>query len=65
MNPQVGENIMFICQYEKTRKGGQVLRIMEEVEDVRPRLFLVRSQGVMGSKQWVRTSKILSIVSEG
>ena len=65
MNPQVGENIMFICQYEKTRKVGQVLRIMEEVEDVRARLFLVRSQGVMGSKQWVRTSKILSIVTEG
>ena len=65
MNPQVGETIEFLCDYERTNKVGQVLRIMEEVEDVRPRLFLVRSQGVMGSKQWVRTSKILSIVTEG
>ena len=65
MNPQVGETIEFLCDYERTNKVGQVLRIMEEVEGLRPRLFLVRSQGLMGSKQWIQSRKILSIVSEG
>ena len=65
MDVKVGEIIGFICDYKHTKVEGQVLRILEKVNGLRPRLFLVQSQGVMGSKQWVRTSKILSIVTEG
>ena len=65
MDVKVGDIVGFICDYKHTLDKGQVLRIMEEVEDVRPWLFLVKSHGVMGSKQWVRSGKILSIVSEG
>lgn len=63
--PNVGEIIRFICSYEHSTKEGEVLRILEEVEGLRQRLVLVRSQGLRGSKQWVQPNRILSIISEG
>ena len=63
--PQVGEIIRFICSYEHSTKVGEVLRILEEVDGLRKRLVLVKSQGRRGSKQWVQPNRILSSVSEG
>ena len=65
MNVQVGDIIGFICDYKHTKVEGQVLRILEKVNGLRPRLFLVQSQGVKGPKQWVKQDKVLPIVSEG
>ena len=51
MNVQVGDIIGFVCDYKHTKVEGQVLRILEKVNGLRPRLFLVQSQGVKGPKQ--------------
>ena len=53
MDLKVGDIIGFICDYKHTKIEGQVLRILEKVNGLRPRLFLVQSQGVKGPKQWV------------
>ena len=65
MNVKVGDIIKFICDYEHTKKEGQVLRILEKVNGMRPQLFLVQSQGVKGPKQWLRPNRIIPMISEG
>ena len=65
MNVKVGDIVKFICDYEHTKNEGQVLRILEKVNGMRPQLFLVQSQGVKGPKQWLRPSRIFPVISEG
>jgi len=65
MNVKVGDIVKFICDYEHTKNEGQVLRILEKVNGMRPQLFLVQSHGVKGPKQWLRPSRIIPIISEG
>jgi len=65
MDVKVGDIVEFICDYEHTKNEGQVLRILEKINGMRPQLFLVQSQGVKGPKQWLRPSRIFPIVSEG
>ena len=65
MNVQVGDIIGFVCDYKHTKVEGQVLRILEKVNGLRPRLFLVQSQGVKGPKQWVKQTKVFPVISEG
>ena len=65
MNVKVGDIVKFICDYEHTKNEGQVLRILEKVNGMRPQLFLVQSHGVKGPKQWLRPSRIFPIISEG
>ena len=60
MNPQVGDIVEYICVYSGQRDIGYVRSILEEVEGLRPQLFLVESQGVVGQKQWKRESLIIS-----
>jgi hypothetical protein len=49
MNVKVGDIVKFICDYEHTKNEGQVLRILEKVNGMRPQLFLVQSQKVRSS----------------
>jgi len=65
MNVKVGDIVKFICDYEHTKNEGQVLRILEKVNGMRPQLFLVQSHGVKGPKQWLRPSRIFPMISEG
>jgi hypothetical protein len=65
MKPELGEIVEFICDYKKTSEHGVVIDIIKEVPNLRPRLVLVQYQGVKGPKQWLRPSRILSIISEG
>ena len=60
MNPQVGDIVEYICVYSGQRDIGYVRRILEEVEGLRPQLFLLESQEFMGQKQWKRESLIIS-----
>ena len=65
MDLKVGDIVGFICDYKHTKVEGQVLRILEKVNGLRPRLFLVQSQGVKGPKQWVKQTKVFPVISEG
>ena len=65
MDLKVGDIIGFVCDYKHTKVEGQVLRILEKVNGLRPRLFLVQSQGVKGPKQWVKQTKVFPVMSEG
>ena len=65
MNVKVGDIVKFICDYEHTKNEGQVLRILEKVNGMRPQLFLVQSHGVKGPKQWLRPSRIFPVITEG
>jgi hypothetical protein len=65
MDLKVGDIIGFICDYKHTKIEGQVLRILEKVNGLRPRLFLVQSQGVKGPKQWVSLNRVFPVMSEG
>jgi len=65
MDLKVGDIIGFVCDYKHTKVKGQVLRILEKVNGIRPRLFLVQSQGVKGPKQWVNQTKVFPVMSEG
>ena len=65
MDLKVGDIIGFVCDYKHTKVEGQVLKILEKVNGLRPRLFLVQSQGVKGPKQWVKQSKVFPVMSEG
>ena len=65
MDLKVGDIIGFICDYKHTKIEGQVLRILEKVNGLRPRLFLVQSQGVKGPKQWVSLNRVSPVMSEG
>ena len=47
MNPQVGDKIKFICNYERITKTGKVLRILEEITGARKRLLLVKTHGLL------------------
>ena len=61
MKAEIGDKIKFICAFELTTKVGEVVRILEEAQDARPRLLLVQCGGLIGAKQWVRPSSILSV----
>ena len=63
MNPQVGDKIKFICNYERITKTGNVLRILEEITGSRKRLLLVKTHGLLGSKQWVQPHRILKVMN--
>ena len=65
MDLKVGDIVGFICDYKHTKVEGQVLKILEKVNGLRPRLFLVQSQGVKGPKQWVKQTKVFPVISEG
>ena len=65
MNPQVGDNIKFFCNYERCSKTGKVLRILQEIEGVRKPLFLVESHAVADEKQWMKSNRIFRIITEG
>ena len=65
MDLKVGDIIGFICDYKHTKIEGQVLRILEKVNGLRPRLFLVQSQGVKGPKQLVSLNRVFPVMSEG
>tara|TARA_R110002020_G_scaffold181201_1_gene375963 strand:+ start:134 stop:367 length:234 start_codon:yes stop_codon:yes gene_type:complete len=56
----VGDIVEYICVYSGQRDIGYVRRILEEVEGLRPQLFLLESQEFMGQKQWKRESLIIS-----
>ena len=65
MNPQVGDNIKFFCNYERCTKAGKVLRILEEIEGRPKPLFLVESHAVADEKQWMNSNRIFRIITEG
>ena len=65
MNPQVGDNIKFFCNYERCTKAGKVLKILEKMPHRPKPLFLVESHAVIGEQQWMNSNRIFRIITEG